>query len=535
MTTANANLVFETNAERVAREVGDLDGAIDRLGASLDQTEKQAREADRAIEGVGRTSGTATTSLGKLAGGLLTAELAKRALTGAARGLISAFNEYAASADNGVAATNLLTQSADDLKQAFAEAVFGGGNFERTTVLLNQTLETTTGILTILTPLIQQGVGREFAKLGETIQGVNTIFGAFNTNAGALTTTFVAITDLVSPLDLFTGSAAQLGNVIRGDSTAYEGFRDFVFDISAAERVFPSLATGIDEVSTALNNVPEQSPTSGLGWVVSLLDSMEPATERASSGSRSISSDLDVLGQKALNAEAAIKALNAGLIGIQGTTGNGSSQGYQDLFAGFQEEQAALAAYAQSARENELIAIEAQNLKIKQLNEAAYAAETAALEARKAKIESFIDPMKDAGLEIAEGLGAAIMSGDWEGFGKKALKATGQLIKATGQAAIAQGTIISLADPLTGGLPNPARGGAVIGAGVAAVVLGGALGAVGGGGRAGRSSSTPVPQATTPAVNQTYNVNTNVGMVGDPRQFGREVQVANERARRQGL
>jgi len=130
--------------------------------------------------------------------------------------------------------------------------------------------------------------------------------------------------------------------------------------------------------------------------------------------------------------------------------------------------------------------------------------------------------------DIGSAFGEAFGAKDFDSLLANSGKFLGQLLSDLGKAAIATGAVVTLGDPATGFLPNPARGLGLILAGTAAVVAGSALGAASagsGGGGGGGSSSRPAQEAggSAAASSSTVNVSNTFGIVGDPRATARMI------------
>lgn len=155
-----------------------------------------------------------------------------------------------------------------------------------------------------------------------------------------------------------------------------------------------------------------------------------------------------------------------------------------------------------------------------------------------------IDELRGFSTEIVGAFGNVAASGLSEMFdslfekvdeggpklGTKMRKMLGEQLKAMGQAAVAWGTIALIPPPWNPN-GNPVAGGALIGAGTAAMALGSAFGASGGKGNGG-AAKPAVPRDFNQS--RTFNVTNNIGVVGDPRSAAQVINRTLETGTRQG-
>lgn len=156
--------------------------------------------------------------------------------------------------------------------------------------------------------------------------------------------------------------------------------------------------------------------------------------------------------------------------------------------------------------------------------------EQAALDREQAIADATAQGQK-LGAALNVGLGA-LLENSGDTLAQKFKKLLGMQLKSLGMAAVAMGSVAIFADPYSGGAPNPAKGAALIGAGIAAQGLAAAFGAGGGGGRG--SSRSFAAQPSTVSENRTFNVTNNIGMSTDPRATALEITRVTEVAERNG-
>lgn len=545
-TVARASLQIDTNAEAEKRSVDDLASSFAKLDTEMDAVGTTAPAVSSGITSTGTASANAVGGLTRLAAGLVSVELAKRALMGTTRLLVAGLREYGesnAAAGRQVAA---LSDDATALKNDLLDAAFGGGRFEEIMGVSRDTLEALTTAVKEneewIRQIIDAGIewGGNLADIIRFLSAVGVELGKYREYANL-------IVDLANPFDELKSSIGGVLGVLSGEQSVGQALATYASDLSGLERILDDTAGAQDTLTDAIEGtgsaVANTSPSFSLyaqawGMISDGMDLAEASSRSYSSGAREAE-------QATKDLDAAMKALANGIVSVQEAQKNSTDLTLEDLARLSEGYKEAMRLQA----EKQAADLRASTMGTEEGGPSIDDKASEAIKAAQQRLDAFKATIRDSAAEIAqsgmtESLGmigemfGALASGDEDfakNFGKNSLKLLGKMISSFGQVLIAQGIGISIADPMAGGLPNPARGGAAIGAGAAAVVLGSALGYAGGGKKGGGrgGGGGMAPQAAAPVQN-TFNLNSSVGMVGDTRAFGREISYQSDRARRMG-
>ena len=558
-----------------AKAHGKLEGAARRAETAIDGVGDEARSAGNQIEAAARDADGAGSSLrrlaagaGSVASGMLSAELAMRAVTGVLEVLRSGVEAYSENTEEGAKAQDEFTTALDITRTAIGQAVVESEAYK----------------------LALKGLNYVAANSEELSRQLKIVLDAMLIVVRSLATTFTSFSSSVDDAD---GSMAGATTTARSMGNAMSQIALAAVNAAIAlERVMG--------VSEQIENIAAMSPVGmardqllGIERDANLLERM--AGTRAESAGRI--AELEALRAQLLagpgftqteeETQAALErsietfeqgqaaaeryreaAAGGGGGGGGGGRGGGGRAAEQETYT-FEEDpviqaeilhaqetieqirQMGLQAAADRERDRadqiarrkleieqeiELERERAAELAAIQAEEAEAAATAAQAQAEKMRsiystaAESVMGPLSEiygAGID-------KLLDGEGEKLGTSARRIIGQQLVSLGQSALSAAALFNFADPAVGFLPNPARSAATAAAGLAAIAAGKALGAVDKGGNKSKPARETPKNETQQQMQQITNINFAGGTFIDERRASRAITQALQQGRQQG-
>jgi hypothetical protein len=452
-----------------------------------------------------------------------------------------------------------------ELKSAFAEALFGGGNFELIVSEIRVTLELLTRAIRTASPAMQDLFGTQMREATSSLNNFLPVLITFLEQMQRVVDVFQYLTDIVNPFDTFTAGARELANVFSGESGLGEALKNYWIDVSGAEAFINPAVNAQDELTASLERTTVAQAQASLearraryaaGQAAAAEAEATAATAEATSGLNSFSSWFNRISEMAPAAQE----------GIRGTSRAVDELAEQlqiiedrnaDLWAGFMaasaevraEEEQRLGAIQDAAdREFEIRSILNEKIKNQAEETAAAALETnrllqeqlseqeelAAIQ-RQEKISEIANIAKEvggvAGDFLSAGLDAAVAGKD---FGKVALKMFGDYLASKGQAMLVEGAVDTAVGIASGNPQQVAKGASELAGGAALMAAGKGIGGAAKGKGGGGARASAAPTASSQPANNTVNQVVNFGFVGDRRAAARDVAGVTEQALRLG-
>lgn len=563
VTVDNAEAISSLN--EVNRSLGNLEDGAEATESAIKGTDRATRGLSSGLNSVSGSSNRAESQISKLAKGFLTLELAKKALEVTTRVLISSFNDYAAtSAQNTQAQTAMVSELAE-LKSAFAEALFGGGNFELIVSEIRVTLELMTRAINTAAPAMQDLFGTQMREATGILNNFLPVLITFLEQMQRIVDVFQYLTDIVNPFDTFTAGARELSNVFSGESGLGEALKNYWRDVSGAEAFINPAVRAQDELTASLQRTTVAQAQASLearraryaaGQAAAAEAEAAGATAEATSGLNSFSSWFTRISEMAPAAQEGIRGTSRAVDELAEQLQIMENRN-ADLWAGFMaasaevraEEEERLGAIQDAAdREFEIRSILNEKIKNQAEQTAAAALETnrllqeqlseqeelAAIQ-RQEKINEIANIAKEAGGVagdfLSAGLDAAVAGKD---FGKVALKMFGDYLASKGQAMFVEGTVDTAVGIASGNPKQIQQGGAEIAGGIALMAAGKGIGGAAKGKGGGGARASAAPTASAQPVQNTVNQVVNFGFVGDRRAAARDVAGVTEQGLRLG-
>jgi len=487
------------------------DNRLERVEDGLQGVAREGRQANTSLQGVGRAAMGAV-------GGLVSMELAKRALTGAINGLRASIQAFADTNEEGQRTVDAVTASLNSMKAALGQAIIGGDNAEEVVASLERTFGR----------LEQVIVDNEDAIASLTINGLD-----------ALDATIASTISLIEDLNTVAeGLESTFGSLEGAAHRASFGMRTLRDGLRLAAGAFDDGSDAIDKHSDDLDKIASSASgatRSILGFGVALVSSL----------------DFDLLEEAQQRAQNVFDAFsnvgNGGVGGGGGRDDEGSNpqqlliqrrefnNNMSSLFAELEaQRQASKNLTAQNQLDQQAKEIDAKKqflLQMATMEDEAAAARLAAQQQQAEELKALRDKQTAVATSAASSLQNALLAiTDKTGKERKnALKkALGQELIQRGGALVAQGIGNAIA-------LNP-KGAFEIAGGASMVAAGAKLSGGGGGGRGGSpTSNTTPPAATNNVTNVTYNQSTQFGFVGDRRAAIKELEQINQGSQDRGL
>jgi len=483
------------------------DNRLEQVENGLEAVAREARQAGNSFRRVGVAAGGAVA-------GLVSMELAKRALGGAVRGATASIRAFAETNEEAQASLGVVSSSLDELKLAFGEALVGGDNAAGMAANLSAVMEELTGFVEENKEAIQEFAMNALERIIQLFTAASTV--ALNFAEGILFVQ-IAIEDFNNSVNDSADRVDQFGDAIETDRDRLQQMSNSVVDLRESLQ-----SLNFDQIAAETN-----AGTNGwIDYANSVMGAARAHEEvrRSRGGSSGVDEEAaKVLSQAQLIAEAEFQsglALKQSLLD-------------KDLA---RKEAGQLLLEEQALIQQKQLESQAEFLRLtaEQEKEAARAlgeAKLAGQEKLNAAMEEQRKKMTDVAVSTASSLQTALLavsSGSAKERKKALKKALGQELIQRGGALIAQGIGNAIALNPIGAL-QIAGGGSMVAAGAK-------LGASGGGGSGGTpaAKSTP-PAATTNTQNVTINQQTQFGFVGDRRAATREIEEINRRSMDRGL
>ena len=557
-----------------AKAHGKLEGAARRAETAIDGVGDEARSAGNQIEAAARDADGAGSSLrrlaagaGSVASGMLSAELAMRAVTGVLEVLRSGVEAYSENTEEGAKAQDEFTTALDITRTAIGQAVVESEAYK----------------------LALKGLNYVAANSEELSRQLKIVLDAMLIVVRSLATTFTSFSSSVDDAD---GSMAGATTTARSMGNAMSQIALAAVNAAIAlERVMG--------VSEQIENIAAMSPVGmardqllGIERDANLLERM--AGTRAESAGRiaelealraqllagpgftqteegtqaALDRSIDKFAEGQAAAERYREAAAGGGGGGGGGRGGGGRAAEPETYT-FEEDpviqaeilhaqetieqirQMGLQAAADRERDRadqiarrkleieqeiELERERAAELAAIQAEEAEAAATAAQAQAEKMRsiystaAESVMGPLSEiygAGID-------QLLDGEGEKLGTSARRIIGQQLVSLGQSALSAAALFNFADPAVGFLPNPARSAATAAAGLAAIAAGKALGAVDKGGNKSKPARETPKNETQQQMQQITNINFAGGTFIDERRASRAITQALQQGRQQG-
>lgn len=484
------------------------DRRLERVEEGLESVAREARQAGDSFRQVGNGAAGAVA-------GLMSMELAKRALAGAVRGASEAIKAFAATNEEAQASLNSMSSSLEELKIAFGEALIGGDNATEMAAGLSSVMESLTGFVEDNKEAIQDLAMSGLDNLISLFTSAATV--ALNFAEGILFVQ-IAIEDLNNSVNDSADRVDEFGDSIESDRDRLQRMSNTVVNL---RETLQSL--DFEEAAASVN-------TASNGWIAYANSVMEGAAahEVVRSARRSGSQALDEEAQKLLTfAQVAAQTEFESIMALKDAVA-AKSVVREEANALLLEEQAFIQ-QKQLESQAEFLRLTAEQGKTARMamGEAKLEGEAklnASMEEQRKKMTS----IATSGASSLQSALLAVSTGSAKERKKALKKALGQELVQRGGALIAQGIGNAIA-------LNP-MGALQIAGGASMVAAGAKLGSSGGGGSGGAPTtrSTP-PTATTNNQNVTFNQQTQFGFVGDRRAATREIEEINRRSMDRGL
>ena len=487
------------------------DNRLERVEDGLQGVARGGRQANASLQGVGKAA------LGAV-GGLVSMELAKRALTGAINGLRASIQAFADTNERGQQTVDEITASFTSMKAALGQAMIGGENAEQVVDSLNETFD-----------VLRQYIDDNSEAIAELTVDSLEVF------ATTVESTIVLVDDLrvifAGLNEVLNDSESALGKVIgvlqRAESTLNMTGRAFEFLRDRAEEALPPIEAGESRfmhVEAAADN----ASASILAYASSLVEAARISSQVFGSASNIGVPEPPRRSRGRRDDEGS----NQQQLLVQRREFNNNMAA---LFAELEvQRQASKNLTAQNQLDQQAKEIDAKKqflLQMATMEDEALAARLAAQQQQAQELNALREKQTAVATSAATSLQKTLLavSAGTAKERKAALKkALGQELVQRGGALVAQGigNLIAL---------NP-KGAFEIAGGASMVAAGAKLAGGGGGGRGGSpASNTTPPAATSNTTNVTYNQTTQFGFVGDRRAATREIEEINRRSVDRGL
>jgi hypothetical protein len=484
------------------------DNRLERVETGLEAVAREARQAGNSFRQVGVAAGGAVA-------GLMTMELAKRALGGAVRGATASIRAFAETNEEAQASLGVMSDSLEDLKLAFGEALIGGDNAAGMAANLSAVMEELTGFVEENKEAIQEFASGALERIIQLFTAASTV--ALNFAEGILFVQ-IAIEDFNNSVNDSADRVDQFGNAIETDRDRLQQMSNSVVDLRESLQ-----SLNFDEIAAETN-----AGTNGwIDYANSVMGAARAHEEvrRSRRGSSGVDEEAaKVLSQAQLIAEAEFQS------------GLALKQSLHDKDLARKEagqlllEEQALIQQKQLESQAEFLRLTAEQEKeaARAMNESKLAGQ----EKLNAAMEEQRKKMTNLTVGAAQSLEKAILavsSGSAKERKKALKKALGQELLSRGGALVAQGIGNAIALNPIGALQ--------IAGGASMIAAGAKLGGGGGGGKGGgapAARSTPAA-ATSNTQNITYNQQTQFGFVGDPRAATRQIEELNRKSMDRGL
>ena len=485
------------------------DNRLERVEDGLEAVAREARQAGNAFRQVGVAAGGAVA-------GLVSMELAKRALAGAVRGVTASIRAFAETNEEAQAGLDNLNSSLEDLKVAFGEAIIGGDNASATIGVLSERLDVLTGFVEDNSDDIGDLARVSLQTLISSFQGAGT---AALSLARALTFIALANEAVQTSANDSQQRVDQFGDAIESQGARLQRMADSLEDLQNNFSTF-DFAEASAGTGQATSNI--------LDYAGAVLEAARAhRVLRSSSGS-----GVDEEAEKALAAAQLIAAgefKRVEAIKDAARMEGEARKAAQD--SAFEKEKEYQMLQLESQKEflvaQAVLEAEFTTMRNEQRLAAQEAAD-AAMEAQQKKTIAITQSLAASTQKLA----LAASAGTAKERKKALKKALGQELLSRGGALIAQGIGNAIALNPIGAL-QIAGGASMVAAG--AKLGGGGGGGKGGGGAGGSTARSTPAAATTNTQNVTINQSTQFGFVGDRRAATREIEEINRRSMDRGL
>ncbi len=516
MSENQANLRIEVQAGDVETLRDSIRGAKTQVGQLQDKFNSLGSASDEAssdLRGVRASASQAGSSLRRVGlaaagavAGLATLELAKRALGGAVRGLSASITAFAETNEEAQAKLGVMSDSLEDLKLAFGEALIGGEHATIMTEKLSESMES----LTIFVEENKEAI-QDFAvnSLGAVIKLFSTAATVALNFAEGILFVQIAIADFNNEVNDSADRVDQFGNAIESDRDRLQRMSNAVVNLRE------SLST------LNFGNVTKETRTATNGWMNYASEVMGAAmaheeAERVISGSgRDEPTGDGGANQERIQSQ---RDFNSNMVALYARL---DEKRLESELAGIEQDKLIRTLRNEEKMEelNNLVLFEEERNRIKQEGLAKL---QRAEEEAQAKLTNSV-------VGGAQSLANALVAVE----GKSAKERRQMLKKSLGQELIQRGGAL-VATGIGNAIALNPKGALEIAGGVSMIAAGAKLsGGGGGGGRGGARTAPRVEQA--PVQNVTFNQNTQFGFVGDRRASSRELEEINKRSVDRGL
>lgn len=526
------------------------DQRLERVEEGLEAVAREARQAGKAFGRVGVAAGGAVA-------GLVSMELAKRALetaTRAATASIEAFAEVNEEAAGYLAATSA---ELDILKVAFGEALIGGENLTNMTGQLNFVLQSLTDLVNTNQEAFQRlsrtglqialngaiSLGQGFIRLAQFATFMKSVIQASAVAfqlAGAKSDEF-AVRLTMGLQDAISGATRTMADFAQ---TLLDFAGPMLGPLGDELQVFVDSIDGVAEAQENYTQTLAEEHAHVVANITRLEGELRAAQDSGLETVNDLQTAYDALTvtREGLNA-----AIEDGTIAMHASSeaessgGSGTGSGEPDeevkLLSDVLAEQAVVrkaAGFAlleaQRLEQERQLEAQAEFLAAQQMaEEEAFAIRQASVRRQQAELKELRDKHTAIATDGAKSLQSALLAvsvGTAKQRKAALKKALGQELIQRGGALIAQGIGNAIA-------LNP-KGGFEI-AGGASMVAAGAKLSGGGGGKGGSpTANTTPPSSTTNTTNITYNQSTQFGFVGDRRAAIKELEEINQGSQDRG-
>jgi len=485
------------------------DNRLERVENGLEAVAREARQAGNAFRQVGTQAGGAIA-------GLVSMELAKRALAGAVRGATASIRAFTETNEEAQASLAVVSSSLDELKLAFGEALVGGDNAAGMAANLSAVMEELTGFIEENKEAIQEFAMNALERIIQLFTAAATV--ALNFAEGILFVQ-IAIEDFNNSVNDSADRVDEFGNAIETDRDRLQQMSNSVVDLRESLQ-----SLNFDQIAAEANAGTN-------GWIDYAGSVLEAARAhrvlRSSSGS-----GVDEEAEKALAAAQLIAAGEFKRVeAIKDATRMEGEARKAAQDSAFEKEKEYQMLQLESQKEflvaQAVLEAEFTTMRNEQRLAAQEAAD-AAMEAQQKKTIAITQSLAASTQKLA----LAASAGTAKERKKALKKALGQELLSRGGALIAQGIGNAIALNPIGAL-QIAGGASMVAAG--AKLGGGGGGGKGGGGAGGSTARSTPAAATTNTQNVTINQSTQFGFVGDRRAATREIEEINRRSMDRGL